>query len=65
MVGAGQLPLYFTEPQGPANGPDTMIANVGENDADQGLYIKASASSDGSFTVTNPRNNYSKTYKAK
>jgi len=48
-----------------ANAPDTMIANVGENDADQGLYIKASASSDGSFTVTNRRNNYSKTYKAK
>lgn len=29
-VAAGQLPLYFTEPQGPANGPDTMLAKVSE-----------------------------------
>jgi type II secretory pathway pseudopilin PulG len=30
IVGAGQLPLYFTEPQGPTNGPDTMIAKISE-----------------------------------
>jgi competence protein ComEC len=46
-----------------ANAPENMIANL-TDEGDQGLYLKASASSDGSFTVTNPRNNFSKTYKA-
>jgi competence protein ComEC len=48
-----------------ANAPEQMIANTEEGEADKGLYLKASASADGSFTVTNPRNNYSKMYKAK
>ncbi len=30
-----------------------------------GLGIKVSAAKDGSFTVTNARNNFSKTYKAR
>jgi len=46
-----------------ANAPDTMIANVDEQC--QGVYLKVSASADGSFTVFNPRNKYMKTYAAK
>ena len=45
------------------NVPDTFIANVDAND--QGRHLKVSAMADGSFTVTNPRNKFSKTYAAK
>lgn len=45
------------------NVPDTFIANVDAND--QGRHLKVSARADGSFTVTNPRNKFSKGYSAK
>lgn len=45
------------------NVPDTFIANVDAND--QGRHLKVSALVDGSFTVTNPRNKFSKTYPPK
>jgi len=45
------------------NVPDTFIANVDVND--QGKHLKVSALADGSFTVTNPRNKFTKTYAAK
>ncbi len=45
------------------NVPDTFIANVDVND--QGKHLKVSALADGSFTVTNPRNKFSKTYAAR
>jgi beta-lactamase superfamily II metal-dependent hydrolase len=45
------------------NVPDTFIVNVDAND--QGKHLKVSALADGSFTVTNPRNKFSKTYAAK
>jgi competence protein ComEC len=45
------------------NVPDTFIANVDAND--QGKHLKVSALADGSFTVTNPRNKFIKTYPAK
>ena len=45
------------------NVPDTFIANVDAND--QGKHLKVAALADGSFTVTNPRNRFSKTYAAK
>jgi competence protein ComEC len=45
------------------NVPDTFIANVDAND--QGRHLKVAALPDGSFTVTNPRNKFSKTYAAK
>jgi beta-lactamase superfamily II metal-dependent hydrolase len=48
------------------NATDTFIANVGVNyehaPDDAGNYIKISALPDATFTVTNSRNNYSKTY---
>ncbi|SRR5579885_1707755 len=45
------------------NSPDTMIANVEEHC--EGKFIKVSAESNGSFTVYNSRNKYSKTYPAR
>ena len=45
------------------NAPDTFIANVDANDL--GKHLKVSALADGSFTVTNPRNKFSKNYAAK
>lgn len=42
------------------NVPEQFIANVGGND--EGYAIKATAEQDGSFTVTNERNGFSKTY---
>ena len=45
------------------NTSEDMIANLEDAaPADQGKWIKASVSSDGKFTVTNSRNNFSKTY---
>jgi beta-lactamase superfamily II metal-dependent hydrolase len=46
------------------NAPDTFIANLEESN-DQGHYIHLAANQDGSFTVTNSRNKYTKTYPAK
>jgi competence protein ComEC len=43
------------------NVSDDLIANLGEND--QGNYINVSAETDGTFTVINTRNKYSKKYK--
>ena len=44
------------------NAPEDFIANMKQQDC-QGNWIKVSASRDGSFTVTNSRNKFSKTYK--
>jgi hypothetical protein len=44
--------------------PD-MIANLEEGAADQGYTITAAVSADGTFTVTNSRNGFAKTYKAR
>jgi len=46
-----------------SNVADSFIANIDE--ACEGKYIKASAMSDGSFTVVNSRNKYQKSYAAK
>ena len=43
------------------NAPDSFIANPDEHC--EGKWIKLSAHSDGSFTVTNARNKFEKTYK--
>lgn len=45
------------------NTSESMIANLAEGEADKGFGIKVSAAKDGSFTVTNARNNFSQTYK--
>jgi hypothetical protein len=40
-----------------------MIANIEERC--EGKYLKVSADANGTFTVTNPRNKFTKTYNAK
>jgi competence protein ComEC len=44
------------------NTSEEMTANLEQGAADQGLGIKVSVAQDGKFTVTNLRNNFSKTY---
>jgi competence protein ComEC len=44
------------------NAPEQFIANMEQEQQCQGKMIKVSAKKDGSFTVTNMRNNFSKTY---
>lgn len=53
--------LHFAIAGGEAgNVPDPLIANLEERC--QGRYLKVSAEENGSFTVYNPRNKYTKTY---
>jgi competence protein ComEC len=55
--------LHYSTMAGPElNAPEDFIANMKQQDC-QGFAIKISARRDGSFTVTNLRNNFSKTYK--
>jgi competence protein ComEC len=55
--------VHFSVAGGKENNvPDPMIANIDET---TGEYIKVSAMPDGSFTVWNNRNKYTKTYAAK
>jgi competence protein ComEC len=44
------------------NTNEQMIANMDDGAADKGLGIRVSVAKDGKFTVTNTRNNFSKTY---
>ena len=56
--------LHFSELSAKdQNSPEQFIANV-EAGVHQGDYIKLTARPDGSFTVTNRRNGFSKTYPA-
>lgn len=56
--------LHFAIAGGKENNvPEPMIANLDENE--EGKSLKVSAMPDGSFTVTNNRNKYSKSYPAK
>jgi hypothetical protein len=57
--------LHYQTGGGPENNvPEQFIANLSANDC-QGHWIKLSAASDGSFTVTNARNQHRRTYAAK
>jgi competence protein ComEC len=47
------------------NTAPTMIANLEDGAADQGNWIHGSVAADGTFTITNGRNGFSKTYKAR
>ena len=48
---------------GEANAPDAFIANLAENGT--GEHLKVEVKEDGSFTVTNPRNKYTRAYGAR
>lgn len=47
------------------NTDEQLTANLGETEGCQGSWIHARVHADGSYTVTNSRNGYSKTYQAK
>lgn len=54
---------YSVAGQKEANSPDTFIANLDEKC--EGFGIRVAANQDGSFSVTNTRNKYAKTYAAR
>ena len=55
-----QLHLSTTAGEG-NNAPEDFLANLSQENC-EGHWIKVSARRDGSFTITNSRNNFSKTY---
>ena len=55
--------LHTALDPGAHNVDEQKIANLQEK-GDEGKYIKATAESDGTFTIVNSRNDYSKTYRA-
>jgi len=61
-VWQGHLSLLDSDPA--HNTSRDMIANLEEGPQDQGYWIHASVSRDGTLTITNARNGFSKTYKA-
>jgi competence protein ComEC len=56
--------LHRTINDGAENFPDQFIANLLFNERDGASWLKLSASDDGSFTVTNGRTGWTKTYGA-
>lgn len=55
--------LHYSQTAGPdLNAPEQFLANMTAQDC-PGNWIKVSARRDGSFTVTNSRDNFSKTYR--
>ena len=57
--------LHYSEDVGKdTNSPEDFIANLDATPGHQGHYIKLSARTDGSFTVTNERNGFIKEYPA-
>jgi beta-lactamase superfamily II metal-dependent hydrolase len=47
------------------NAPERLTANLGDTDGCKGEWIRARLSPDGSYTLTNSRNGFSKTYRVK
>ncbi len=62
-VWQGHLSLLDSDPD--HNTSRDMIANLEEGAADQAHRIHASVGGDGTFTMTNPRTGFSKTYRAR
>ena len=60
-VWQGHLSLFDRD----HNTAPEMIANLEDTDQCQGHWLKASVSRDGRFTMTNGRNGFSKSYKAR
>jgi hypothetical protein len=52
---------YYTAGTETTNAPADFIANT--QDSPDGKWIKISAQQNGTFTITNTRNNFTKTYK--
>ena len=47
------------------NAAERLTANLGDSDACHGDWIRARVTSDGSYTLTNSRNGFSRTYRVK
>lgn len=60
-----QLHLSLIDRDTAHNTKPELIANMDEGAQDQGNWIEAAVSGDGSFTVTNPRTGFSKSYRAR
>ena len=59
-------PLHYSEDVNKeTNPPEQFISNLESTAGHEGHYIKLSARSDGSFTVTNERNGFTRDYPAK
>jgi competence protein ComEC len=56
--------LHASHREGAKNAPDEFIANV-DDDGSTGYWIKLTASADGSFSIVNGRNGFSRTYPRK
>jgi len=65
IEGIWQLHLSLLDRDPKHNTPENMIANLEETAECKGNWIKASVAPDGTFTVTNGRNGFSKTYTAR
>jgi competence protein ComEC len=65
VEGIWQGHLSLLDPEKDHNTAENMIANLEETADCKGNFIKASVAKDGSFTMLNSRNGFSKTYKAR
>jgi len=65
IEGIWQGHLSLLEKEKTSNTSDDMIANFEESAECRGYWIRASVKADGTFTVTNGRNGFSKTYAAR
>jgi len=65
IEGIWQEHLSLLDPDPSHNTPQNMIANLGDTAECNGNWIKASVAPDGTFTVTNSRNGFGKTYAAR
>ena len=65
VEGIWQGHLSLLDPETGHNTDENMIANLEESADCKGNWIKASVAKDGTFTVTNGRNGFSKSYVAR
>ena len=64
VLGIWQTHLSLADSDPAHNTARDMIANLEEGPADQGNWIHASVQTDGTYTITNGRNGFSRTYGA-
>jgi len=64
VVDVWQSHLSLTDSVPAHNTARDMIANLEEGPSEQGNFIHASVRADGTYTIVNGRNGFSKTYKA-
>src|SRR5881396_2745644 len=64
VVDVWQDHLSLTDSVPAHNTPRDMIANLEEGPGDQGNFIHGSVRADGTYTIVNGRNGFTKTYKA-